>query len=74
MAKPFDISKFRKSITKSIDGLGIGFNDPTDWISTGNYTLNYLLSGNFERGIPMGKVTVVVISCAMHKSKASMLS
>ena len=48
MAKPFDISKFRKSITKSIEGLGIGFNDPTDWISTGNYTLNYLLSGNFE--------------------------
>ena len=58
MAKPFDISKFRKSITKSIDGLGIGFNDPTDWISTGNYTLNYLLSGDFHTGIPMGKVTV----------------
>ena len=31
MGKAFDISKFRKSITKSIDGLGIGFNDPTDW-------------------------------------------
>ena len=29
MAKAFDISKFRKTITKSIDGLGIGFNDPT---------------------------------------------
>jgi len=29
MAKAFDISKFRKSITKSIDGLSIGFNDPT---------------------------------------------
>ena len=26
MAKAFDISKFRKTITKSIDGLGIGFN------------------------------------------------
>jgi hypothetical protein len=37
MAKPFDISKFRKDITKSIEGLSIGFNDPTDWISTGNY-------------------------------------
>ena len=31
MAKAFDISKFRKDITKSINGLGIGFNDPTDW-------------------------------------------
>ena len=58
MGKAFDISKFRKSITKSIDGLGIGFNDPTDWISTGNYALNYLISGDFFRGVPLGKVTV----------------
>ena len=58
MVKPFDVTKFRKSITKSIDGLGIGFNDPTDWISTGNYALNYLISGDFYKGIPLGKVTV----------------
>ena len=58
MVKPFDVSKFRKEITKSIDGLSIGFNDPTDWISTGNYTLNYLISGDFFKGVPMGKVTV----------------
>lgn len=58
MGKPFDVSKFRKEITKSIDGLSIGFNDPTDWISTGNYALNYLISGNFNGGIPLGKVTV----------------
>jgi hypothetical protein len=46
MSKPFDISKFRKSITKSIDGLGIGFNDPTDWISTDAhvwYLTNYII-------------------------------
>mgnify|MGYP005657113805 FL=1 len=43
MAKPFDVSKFRKDITKSIDGLSIGFHDPTDWISTGNHCLNYLI-------------------------------
>jgi len=36
MGKPFDISKFSKEITKSMDRLSIGFNDPTDWISTGN--------------------------------------
>jgi recombination protein RecA len=56
--KPFDISKFRKSITKSIEGLSVGFNDPTDWISTGSYALNYLISGDFNRGVPLGKVTV----------------
>jgi RecA/RadA recombinase len=58
MLKPFDLSKFRKDITKAIDGLSIGFNDPTDWISTGNYALNYLISGDFNRGVPLGKVTM----------------
>ena len=68
MAKSFDISKFRKSITKSIDGLGIGFNDPTDWISTGNYALNYLISGNFNYGVPLGKVTVFAGESGAGKS------
>jgi recombination protein RecA len=68
MAKAFDISKFRKSITKSIDGLGIGFNDPTDWISTGNYALNYLISGHFNRGVPLGKVTVFAGESGAGKS------
>lgn len=68
MAKPFDISKFRKEITKSIEGLTIGFNDPTDWISTGNYALNYLISGDFNRGVPLGKVTVFAGESGAGKS------
>lgn len=68
MGKPFDISKFRKEITKSIEGLSIGFNDPTDWISTGNYALNYLISGDFSRGIPLGKVTVFAGDSGAGKS------
>ena len=68
MGKVFDISKFRKSITKSIDGLGIGFNDPTDWISTGNYALNYLISGDFFKGVPLGKVTVFAGESGAGKS------
>ena len=32
MAKSFDVSKFRKDLTKSISGMSTGFNDPTDWI------------------------------------------
>jgi recombination protein RecA len=68
MTKAFDISKFRKSLTKSIDGLGIGFNDPTDWVSTGNYALNYLISGDFFRGIPLGKVTVFAGESGAGKS------
>ena len=68
MAKPFDVSKFRKSITKSIEGLSIGFNDPTDWISTGNYALNYLISGDFNKGVPLGKVTVFAGESGSGKS------
>jgi recombination protein RecA len=68
MAKSFDISKFRKSITKSIEGLGIGFNDPTDWISTGNFALNYLISGDFNKGVPLGKVTVFAGESGAGKS------
>jgi recombination protein RecA len=68
VAKPFDISKFRRDITKSIEGLSIGFNDPTDWVSTGNYALNYLISGDFNKGVPLGKVTVFAGESGAGKS------
>ena len=68
MAKPFDISKFRKDLTKSIEGLSIGYNDPTDWVSTGNHALNYLISGDFNKGIPLGKVTVFAGESGSGKS------
>jgi recombination protein RecA len=68
LVKPFDVSKFRKEITKSIEGLSIGFNDPTDWISTGNYALNYLISGDFNKGVPLGKVTVFAGESGSGKS------
>jgi len=68
LTKPFDPSKFRKDITKAIDGLSIGFNDPTDWISTGNYALNYLISGDFKKGVPLGKVTVFAGESGAGKS------
>ena len=37
--------------------MSAGFNDPTDWISTGNYAPNYLVSGDSRKVYP-GKVTV----------------
>jgi recombination protein RecA len=68
MTKPFDVSRFRKSITKSIDGLSTGFHDPKDWISTGNYALNYLISGDFHKGVPLGKVTIFAGESGAGKS------
>ena len=68
MAKAFDPTKFRTQLTKSITGMSAGFNDPTDWISTGNYALNYLVSGDFHKGIPLGKVTVFAGESGSGKS------
>jgi len=68
MAKAFDPSKFRTALTKSITGMSAGFNDPTDWISTGNYALNYLVSGDFHKGVPLGKVTVFAGESGSGKS------
>jgi RecA/RadA recombinase len=66
--KSFDPSKFRNSLTKSIKGMSAGFNDPQDWISTGNYALNYLLSGDFRKGVPLGKVSVFAGESGAGKS------
>ena len=66
--KSFDPTKFRNSLTKSIQGMSAGFNDPTDWISTGNFALNYLLSGDFQKGIPLGKVSVFAGESGAGKS------
>jgi len=48
--------------------MSAGFNDPTDWISTGNYALNYLISGDFHKGIPLGKVSVFAGESGAGKS------
>ena len=66
--KAFDPTKFRNNLTKSLKGMSAGFNDPQDWISTGNYALNYLLSGDFRKGIPLGKVSVFAGESGAGKS------
>lgn len=68
MVKAFDASKFRKSITKSVPGMSVGFRDPDTWISTGNYCLNKLISNDFYKGIPLGKVTVLAGDSGAGKS------
>lgn len=68
MKKTFDASKLRKSITKGIDGISVGFTDPKTWISTGNLALNYRISGDFNKGIPLGKVTVLAGESGSGKS------
>ncbi len=57
--RPLDLSKFRKDITKALPNISTGFNDPKTWVSTGNYALNYLISTDFFKGIPLGKSTIL---------------
>lgn len=55
-AKPFDMTKFRKEQNKKLK-IKDGFFDPLTWVSTGNYALNKMMSGNFNNGIPIGSVS-----------------
>jgi len=57
MVAPFDFSKIHKDRTKRL-GLRAGFDDPITWIDTGNFALNKMISGRFDRGVPLGAVTV----------------
>lgn len=64
-----DLSKFRKEITKNIEGVSVGFEgDPELWINTGNFALNYLISGDFYKGVPMGRVTMLAGESGSGKS------
>lgn len=68
MVRPLSLDKFRTGVTKSIQGLSLGFRDPDTFISTGNYTLNYLISSDFFRGVPLGKVTMFAGDSGSGKS------
>ena len=66
-----DLSKFTKAIAKSVENLNasIGFHDPKTWIHTGNYALNYRVSGDFKKGFPLeGKMTLLAGESGSSKS------
>lgn len=55
-----DISKLIAKVVESVEGAGSGFEAaPKNWISTGNYALNKIISGDFHKGLPFGKVVEV---------------
>lgn len=56
MSLPF-LKKFKAEITK-LATVGVGIKTTEDWLSTGNYALNRALSGDFMRGIPLGKISL----------------
>lgn len=51
---------FIKSFTKELDkmdGVGTSSLPPRYWYSTGNYVLNHIISGDYHKGIPQGRIT-----------------
>lgn len=67
-----DLSKFRKSITKNLPSISSGFRDPSFWIDTGSYVLNYIISGDFHKGMPLdGKFNLLVGPSGTGKSLLS---
>lgn len=56
MGLPF-LDKFKKEVAK-LDTVGVGIKTTEEWLSTGNYALNRGLSGDFMRGIPIGKISL----------------
>jgi len=51
-----DFSKLDTKLKKA--EIAVGLSDPDCWISTGNYALNFNLSGDFKRGLPNKKSIV----------------
>jgi recombination protein RecA len=52
------LSKFRKRLNTA-DTFNVGFSEIPEWICTGNYALNYILSGSLTRGIPVARSTMI---------------
>lgn len=60
--KSLDLSKINKSVLATVKNLraSVGFKDPATWIHTGNYALNYRISGDFFKGFPLeGKMILL---------------
>lgn len=62
-----DLTKFRKHLTDKLN-IPVGFSDPKIWLDTGNYGFNRLISGDYNKGVPLGKVTMFAGESGSGKS------
>lgn len=61
------IDDFEKDIAK-VAGISDSSQPPRWWISFGNYVLNRIMSGGFDRGVPQGRLTGVTGPSGAGKS------
>jgi len=61
-SKPMEISKFIEGLIREYRSKKITVDVgrvECDFIDTGNYALNYIMSGSFDYGVPVGQVTEI---------------
>ena len=52
------LDKFKKNISK-LENVSTDFRPPAVWYSSGNYAINRIISGDYFRGIPQGRITLL---------------
>jgi RecA/RadA recombinase len=62
------LSKMRKTIEKKFDDVVVDLEEPKIWANSGNYVLNHILSGQFGRGYPAGRITQIFGESGSGKS------
>lgn len=61
------LKDFKKSVNK-LDSVLVGIGRPQEWLTTGNYALNYALTGDWNKGIPLGRSVAFVGPSGSGKS------
>jgi recombination protein RecA len=61
------LTDFKKAVNK-LDSVMVGISRPQEWLTTGNYALNYALTGDWHRGIALGRSTAFVGPSGAGKS------
>lgn len=61
------LKDFEKDVDK-IEGVSGISNPPCNWVSFGNYVLNNIMSSNFQRGTPQGRITAIAGPSGAGKS------
>ena len=66
MSLPF-LSKFKKELSK-LENVSTDFRPPSHWYTTGNLAVNKIMSGDYQRGIPQGRITILAGPSGAGKS------
>lgn len=66
MSIPF-LAKYKKELAK-LENVSTDFRPPSHWYTTGNLAVNKIMSGDYYRGIPQGRVSILAGPSGAGKS------